>query len=153
MMLDRNAAPPAPRPPENAMYLALPVTHKPYGTVTDLELAVELAGPDGVRLTELSRRLGQRQQLVLAPDTRTVIWATEQPDGQWVTEELPADRALMRVPARYGGEAPHEYRLLLRATLDERSSVLPAQIDQMISDLQERLVHLSAVRDELLSVN
>ncbi|MFF9644718.1 hypothetical protein [Kitasatospora aureofaciens] len=119
----------------------------------DLDHAIELAGPEGVRLTGLSRQLGQRQQLVFAPDTRTVIWATEQPDGQWMTEELSAERALMQVPPRHRCEAPDEYRLLLRATLDERPSVLPAQLDERIDDLQERLVHLSALRAELLSVD
>ncbi|WP_327068713.1 hypothetical protein [Kitasatospora sp. NBC_01302] len=123
-----------------------------YGTVPNLDSAVELAGPEGVRLTEMSRHLGQREQLVFAPDTRTVIWASQQADGQWLTEELSAERALMQVRPRHRREAPHEYRLLLRATLDGRPDVLPTQLDEQIDDLQERLAHLRALRDELLSV-
>ncbi|MDH6111379.1 hypothetical protein P3T36_004533 [Kitasatospora sp. MAP12-15] len=133
------------------MHLASPITLQPYGTVPTLDDAMELAGPGALHLADLSRQLGSGGQLVLALDTRTVFWADEQPDGQWIVEELTADQALLRLPARCGHEAPHEYRLLLRATLDQRSSTLPGHIDQLIRDCQDRIAHLSAVREELVS--
>ncbi|WP_441247351.1 hypothetical protein [Kitasatospora sp. McL0602] len=124
-------------------------TPPPYGTVSNLDEAIALAGPDAIELTELSASAGQRFHLTLAPDTGTVIWANRQADGSWVTAEVTAEEAITCLPPPVSQEETREYLLLLHSSLSTGKGSIPARIDETIDIYQRRIANLSALKDAL----
>jgi len=122
---------------------------QPYGTLPTLDHAVELAGPDALRLSGLSEELGPEHQLVLSPEASAVIWATRQKDGTWVAQELPAETALLHLPAACGASASAEYRRLLRCTFPTQADSANVRIDHELRQLNAKIAHLSILKDEL----
>lgn len=124
-------------------------------TVNSEYAAQALAGRSGIPLPELSRVAGTRCSLTLSPETRSIIWATENSDGRWSASEIAAYTTLVRLPHAVSSfQARGEYKQLVRHALPaeegeavERLRTLALQHEQRAGVLREILEEITG-RDE-----
>lgn len=102
--------------------------------------AAELAGEDAIALPALSQMIGSDSQLTLAPRTRSVIWATRQPDGQWSIAEVDAYTVITRLPAAMAVPAAHQdMKHLTRAVFPLDPNEAAARIRMLVPQLGRRI--------------
>ncbi|MFI0155781.1 helix-turn-helix transcriptional regulator [Streptomyces lydicus] len=111
---------------------------------------VAFAGEDATALPILSELMGHGCRLTYSPSTRTVIWATRQPDDRWDIAEVNPHSVLVRLPqAIHVKGAFDEYKLLTRALLPIDSGDALERLKEMTTQLQGRLAVLEKIqRDE-----
>ncbi|WP_433892634.1 helix-turn-helix transcriptional regulator [Streptomyces sp. CA-111067] len=101
--------------------------------------AAELAGEGAIALPALSQMIGPDTQLTLAPRTRSVIWATRQPDGQWSIAEVDAYTVITRLPTAMTLPATHQdMKHLTRAVFPLDPQEAAARLRMLVPQLGRR---------------
>ncbi|MFH8350124.1 hypothetical protein [Streptomyces sp. NPDC018045] len=114
------------------------------------EEAADLAGEDGIPLPVLSRLVGPDSRLTLSPSHHSVIWAIEEAPGEWAVSEVDANAVIARMPqAVLFAEAHDEVKLLTRCALPTAPDAAIEHIQQLLPQLQKRILLLREVWRDL----
>lgn len=118
--------------------------------VATADEAAALAGDNGVPLPAISGTVGSDVHLTLAPDKRTVVWATEETTGCWSVTHVSPATVIARVPRHaVEGACLLEMRQLVRAALPADPAAASVRIGQL---LDERDTEQRVLRDVLQQV-
>jgi hypothetical protein len=119
-------------------------------TVRTPEEAADLAGDDAIPLPALSRIAGPDVQLTLDPERGSVIWAVKEA-AEWGISDLKAAAVLNRLPHAFlDPEARPEVELLVRASLPSDPSKARAHVEDLVTQLRQRIDILESMQGELV---
>lgn len=115
--------------------------------VDSADEAAALAGPGGIPLPALSALAGPDCRLTLSPETRSVVWATEEAPGEWSITELGAGAVVDRIHTPVMSlEARTELKLLVRASLPDCEQ---AATEHLARQLSQADLHAALLREIL----
>ncbi|MER5494256.1 helix-turn-helix transcriptional regulator [Streptomyces sp. NPDC002490] len=119
-------------------------------SVATARAAADLAGARGIPLPGLARLIGPGCSLTLVPESGTVIWATNAPDGRWDVSEIAAYPVMVRLPeAALDPALRDEFTALARACLPAEPDAARRQARALIAQLKARVKVLDGIERSL----